>query len=216
MSKQPTPKLAAMPGAFTLTSAKGEARVDSRLIATALGNQHKNVMELIGRYTDMLSGFGKVAFKTEPLASGQHERYALLNEDQAFFLLTLSRNTARVVQLKARLVQAFSEARRLAQQHGTEYLPTYHELHDAIGLTVAQSANQRHIHANFNKLVNKATGIDSGQRPSLTQPQQSMLTVAQHIAATAVRNAPDHKTGYAAAKSALQTLTTLTVEGKSA
>jgi phage regulator Rha-like protein len=35
----------------------------------------------------------------------------LLNEDQAFFLLSLSRNTDRVVELKASLIMAFREAR---------------------------------------------------------------------------------------------------------
>ena len=46
---------------------------------------------------------------------GQHgggdARFALLNEDQAFFLLSLSRNTDRVVELKANLIMAFREAR---------------------------------------------------------------------------------------------------------
>jgi hypothetical protein len=35
-----------------------------------------------------------------------------LNEDQTYFLLTLTRNTAQVVDLKQRLVQAFSEFRK--------------------------------------------------------------------------------------------------------
>lgn len=42
---------------------------------------------------------------------GNAERFALLNEDQAFFLLALSRNTERVVELKSDLIMAFREAR---------------------------------------------------------------------------------------------------------
>ncbi|TGO03600.1 hypothetical protein PN36_03860 [Candidatus Thiomargarita nelsonii] len=38
-------------------------------------------------------------------------KYALLNEDQAVFALTLSRNTPQVVQLKLDLTRAFRDAR---------------------------------------------------------------------------------------------------------
>ena len=115
--------------------------------------------------------------------------------------------------MKVWLIEAFAEARANAQQHATEYLPSYHKLHDAIGLTAAQSTNQRHIHCNFNKLVNKAAGIGSGQRQQLTLPQQSMLAVAQHIAAVSVAKAGNHKAGYAKAKTALRQLNTLALGG---
>ena len=41
------------------------------------------------------------------------QKYCLLTEEQATFYMALSRNTPEVVQLKVRLVQAFSEAKRL-------------------------------------------------------------------------------------------------------
>jgi len=94
----------------------GEPRVDSRQLAEQLGNQHKNTLTLIERYTDKFKEFGLLPLQTEAVkASGQrstkHLRYALLNEDQAFFLLSLSRNTDRIVELKASLIMAFREAR---------------------------------------------------------------------------------------------------------
>lgn len=101
--------------AIALTQHKSEARVDSRLLASQLGNQHKNTTALIERYLSKFKKLGVVPFQTEkPLAGtvgGRPERYALLNEDQAFFLLALSRNTDRVVELKSSLIMAFSEAR---------------------------------------------------------------------------------------------------------
>ena len=100
---------------ITLTQYSGEARVDSRLLAEQLDNKHKNSMALIERYLAKFEEFGVVPFQTEkPLAGtagGRPERFALLNEDQAFFLLSLSRNTNRVVELKANLIMAFREAR---------------------------------------------------------------------------------------------------------
>lgn len=98
-----------------LTEYKGEPRVDSRLLAEQLGNKHKNSMALIERYLGKFQEFGVVPFQTEkPLAGtagGRPERFALLNEDQTFFLLALSRNSDRVVGLKADLIMAFREAR---------------------------------------------------------------------------------------------------------
>lgn len=101
--------------AITLTHTENEPRVDSRQLANQLGTKHKNPMALIERYLAKFAEFGVVPFQTEkPLAGtagGRPERFALLNEDQAFFLLSLSRNTDRVVDLKADLIMAFREAR---------------------------------------------------------------------------------------------------------
>lgn len=101
--------------AVMLTLIEDEPRVDSRQLAEQLGNQHKNTMALIERYTDKIKQFGLLPFQTEARPVGQHgggdARFALLNEDQAFFLLALSRNTDRVVELKSNLIMAFREAR---------------------------------------------------------------------------------------------------------
>ena len=61
---------------LALTTTSTMARIDSRLLALQLDNRHKAVMTLI-------------------------ERYALLTEDQSYFLLSLSRNTDTVVALKS-------------------------------------------------------------------------------------------------------------------
>lgn len=101
-----------------LVHSAGEARVDSRVIAKHLGTQHKSSMELIDKYAEKIRRFGHLPFQTEvgkrAQGGGRAERFALLNEDQAFFLLALSRNTERVVDLKANLVMAFREARNQA------------------------------------------------------------------------------------------------------
>ncbi|MFP5422355.1 MAG: Rha family transcriptional regulator [Gammaproteobacteria bacterium] len=102
--------------AITLIQHKSEARVDSRLLANQLGNKHKSTIELIDRYADKFKRFGLLPFQTESVKEAgargtKHYRYVLLNEDQAYFLLSLSRNTEQVVDLKASLVMAFREAR---------------------------------------------------------------------------------------------------------
>lgn len=198
---------------IALVTKRGESRVDTRLIAQALGNQHKNVVELIERYAAQFKGFGLLPFETEKFPGrGRPERFHLLNEDQAFFLLTLSRNTPRVVELKARLVQAFKEARLKAELH-TEYLPGYHQLHDQMHRLAHGSQNERWAHANLNKLVNKTAGIESGQRGTADVPRKALLIAAQHIASQAMQGAMDHHDGYNRAKEALAPLNIKRIEG---
>jgi phage regulator Rha-like protein len=186
-----------------------ETRADTRMLAKHLGNQHKNVFELVKGYRSDFEQLGVVPFETEKptgVAGGRPERFALLNEDQAYLLLTFSRNTARVRALKVKLVQAFGEARRAAQQRAVEYLPTYHQLHDVVAIKAAGSANQRFVHMNLNKLVNRTCGLEAGQRLVAPMAQQSMLSVAQSIAASAMRSGHDHHDGYQLAKQALEAL----------
>ncbi len=100
---------------ISLTQLKGEPRVDSRMLAEQLGTRHKSSIELIEKYAGKIHRFGHLPFQTEvgkrAQGGGKAERFALLNEDQAFFLLALSRNTDRVVELKSSLIMAFREAR---------------------------------------------------------------------------------------------------------
>lgn len=200
------------PEAFTLTTVKAEPRIDSRLLARQLGNQHKAAMALIERYADKFKAMGLLPFKKEVITGkGQPEKFALLNEDQAFFLLSLSRNNGRVVDLKVKLVKAFGEARRAAGQHGAEYLPTYHQLHDELHTLAAGSDHERHVHMNVNRLINKTVGIEAGQRAGLAMPQQSMLAVAQAVAVNAARGAADHRAGYQRIKSAMVALSAATL-----
>lgn len=98
-----------------LVIVENEARVDSRLLSKMLQVKHKNTLELINKYRAKFERFGILAFETCKYDSvGRPEKFYLLNEDQCYFLLSLSRNTEEVVELKANLVLAFSKARKNA------------------------------------------------------------------------------------------------------
>ncbi|MCS7729602.1 Rha family transcriptional regulator, partial [Pseudomonas aeruginosa] len=107
-----------MTDVIQLVQSAGEARVDSRVIAERLGVKHKNTIALIEKHTKHFARFGVVPFQTEKPSKGTHggrpEKFSLLNEDQAYFLLSLTKNTVRVVELKANLVMAFRDARNQA------------------------------------------------------------------------------------------------------
>lgn len=190
-----------------LVTVKDVPRIDSRLLAASLGNKHRPTLALIDKYREPLETFGHVTFKKADGArkqgGGRAERVALLTEDQALFLLALSRNTDRVVALKVRLVQAFSAARRNAQQRQTEYLPEYHAMHDRIKVLASGSDNARFVHINMNRLVNSVAGIGPGQRHTIPV---AMLTTINHVATMAMAGASDHREGFELAKSALGTM----------
>ena len=200
---------------FALTTTTAEARIDSRLLAKQLGNKHKAVLTLLDRYLTTFKTHGQLTFKKEvgsrKQGGGNAERYALLNENQAYFLLNLSRNTEIVVALKSRLITAFSEARRAADIRQREYLPTYRRLQDAIHTAAAGSANERHVHINIARLLNKTVGIEAGQRTAATVPKQALLIVGQMMAAQAMQSAFDHHDGYQKVKQSMLALSAVTL-----
>ncbi len=204
---------ASVPDTFELTLAKEGRRADTRMLAEHLGNQHKNVFELVKNYKADFEQLGKVAFQTEALPSGQLEKFALLNEDQAYLLLSFSRNTATVRSLKIKMVAAFRDARNAAELREAEYLPSYHAMHDAIKRAANGSPNERFMHMNANKFLNQLAGVQPGQRPVAGQLQQSILAVGCAMAAKAVTGAPDGHGLHQRIKTALKPLESVLVPG---
>ncbi len=189
---------------IALIEKKQQARVDSRLLAENLAIQHKNVMALIDENKPDFEEFGRVAFETRALdtkGGKQKQRIALLNEDQSYFLLTLTRNTERTKRLKVELVKAFSKFRQ-HQQAAVDYLPFYHDLHDAIkALTAYANANGSRkeapiFHLMYEKLINKACGIESGQRQNLPVNTRVNITNATGAVITAIKQGIDAAVDY--------------------
>ena len=202
-------------GDLPLITTGNEARIDSRLLANQTGNKHKAVLALLDRYLNVFKQHGQLTFEKEvgerKQGGGNAERYALLNENQAYLLLNLSRNTDTVVALKSKLITAFSNARRAADMRQTEYLPSYRELQDVIHEKSATASNEGLVHMNIAKLVNKAAGLESGQRACAPLGNQAMLIVAQTMAARAMQTAHDHHDGYQRVKQSLLALTAVTM-----
>lgn len=114
---------------LTINQKEDQLVIDSRLVAKELGIKHKTFLETIRKYqTTLKSRFGVLTFETaKPLqgsAGGRPEVFCWLTEDQAIFVMTLSRNTDCVVECKANLVHSFSEAKRQleAQKQPQTYL----------------------------------------------------------------------------------------------
>lgn len=112
---------------FELQQIDGEYRVDSRIIAKGLGQRshtrfRNNILE---KYSDSISSLGVLFKRTLP--SG--EIVWFLNEPQANFVGTLTRNNPDTVKFKLALVKKFEKAKKLllalreqkVQRHNLEW-----------------------------------------------------------------------------------------------
>jgi phage regulator Rha-like protein len=100
---------------ISVSELEGNLVVDSRLIAPKLGIEHESFLKTIDTYqTQIEQAFGILRFEIGKIQGrGRPARYALLTEDQATFVMTLSRNSPEVIQCKIDLVSAFSKAKDL-------------------------------------------------------------------------------------------------------
>lgn len=196
-------------------STNKEPRADSRVIATHLDIQHESVLKMLKEYEAGFKELGFLRFEIGKIEGrGRPERFAMLNEDQAHFLLSLSRPSPRTVPLKLALVKAFRDSRRAlaAYQEGT--LPTHKALQDAI--QAVPGGPGQWLHSNINKLVNITAAVTAGTRPACDATTQAVMTLLQSVAAKAVRGAADAKDAYARAKAVLQPLSALAEAAKPA
>ncbi|MBW4433998.1 MAG: Rha family transcriptional regulator [Pelatocladus maniniholoensis HA4357-MV3] len=91
--------------------------VDSRLIADELEIQNRSIERTVEMYRgEIENNFGLVITESvcdqTKFGSDTYRYWYWLTEDQAYFVVTLSRNSEIVIQAKANLVKAFSKARK--------------------------------------------------------------------------------------------------------
>jgi phage regulator Rha-like protein len=108
--------------------------VDSRLLALGLNIEHDNFLQTVQNYeTQINEAFGVLLFETGKPSGGakggRPQKYALLTEDQATFVIMLSRNTPEVIQCKIDLVLAFSKAKAILakRQEKTTQVPYWYQ-----------------------------------------------------------------------------------------
>lgn len=102
----------------TITS--GRAMTTSLDIAEGVSNPHSTVIRLIRENQVDIEDFGLVRFEIRPRSEGQHGggdvEFAVLDEQQSTYLITLMRNNDVVKSFKKRLVKAFFEMREQLTQ----------------------------------------------------------------------------------------------------
>lgn len=184
---------------FAITPIRGELRADSRLFAPKLDLRHRQIMDNIRKYESEFRELGVLPFETEKPSGdkgGRPQEFALLNEDQAYFLLTLSRNSDKVVAAKLALVKAFRDARaqlasrdiarlegKAARQQETAAIS------DLIRYATAQgSENAEKYYLTISRMTNDLLGIEPGKRDSLPAQALDRLRIAEIMIDVAIRD----------------------------
>lgn len=194
-----------------------ELRTDSRLLASVLGHRHRTILESIDKYEKEMLELGFLPFQTEENrgTQGAPTRYALLNEDQCYFILTLMRNNEQVAKAKLSLVKAFRDAReRLREKQSVEWKRAREEgklsrkaqtdvIEEFVEYATSQgSSNARHYYANITKgtykalyLLERSADIKS-LRERLSVMQLNQLATAEGVARKAIAEYMDLGTHY--------------------
>lgn len=95
---------------------RDEPYTTSEVISSKTGVEHQAVLKLIEKHGSRLETYGRVRFEIRPFKTAggmQKRRVYLLNEIQAIFLITMMRNTERVLDFKQELVRRFFLMREL-------------------------------------------------------------------------------------------------------
>lgn len=131
-----------------------KALTTSLHIADGSRANHKAVMQLIKTHIHHFNKFGRVAFEMRPFETEggvQTRRIALLNEQQATFLMTLMRNTERVVEFKCALVQAFYNTKEYLNYQYQAHANIHNKLNLQLDLEKADASLAGHILGSYRK-----------------------------------------------------------------
>ena len=165
---------------------KNEPRVDSRMLAERLGINHKALINQIRSYKTDFQEFGIMPFKKAKIKSkGRPQTITYLNENQAVLLLTYSKNTAKVRDLKKQLVKDFAEARKrlAARKDGKR---SRHIAMDAVKLLVDQAVRQgssspQSYYLNITKAAYSLLFGGKIDRDNMTLEQLQIMAVAESV-----------------------------------
>jgi phage regulator Rha-like protein len=146
---------------ITIVEVAGQLVVDSRIIAEQLGIEHRSFIKLINKHVFKIEAkFGQVGFEIATVQNSagaiNEIKFAWLNEGQITALLTLCRNTERVVDLKFDLVEKFHEQKR--------------QLENPVDRTL------------YNSLADRIAKLEVQPKPSLSLPRASVDPVPGEIA----------------------------------
>lgn len=188
---------------------KGNTPVTTSLIiAERTENEHESIMRLIQKHQDRFGRWGKIYFSDLKSGNkkgdlrGRPTRIALLNEQQATFLITLLRNNDIVLDFKGELVDRFYKMReillnrrneewqqiRLAGKRGNQKMcDAVHDVIVPLARAAGSTTPERMLYMNYQKLINKAAGINPKSRDELPITLLYEVEKMQSIADVSIR-----------------------------
>jgi phage regulator Rha-like protein len=172
----------------------------SMIVANGTDNQHHSVTKLIRKHRKRFERWGELEFmdfKSINSGRGRPTKIALLNEEQAYFLITLLDNNDTVADFKAELVDQFFKAKKLLAEKKTDTWQLARgqgkdirkELTDVLKEYVALAESQGHhgtakfAYSNFTKLIKRPFGT----RENAGVAQLAMIAAVEHILAVTLQ-----------------------------
>jgi len=183
-----------MKNLIKLTSINNEMCISSDLMSGQIGTDPRSMKRLITKHKNRLESFGEVRFQITPKTK---KTVYFLNEDQAIFLLTLSKNTEIVVDFKHKLVKEFSRLKRqeaiaaekkakVEYQQNRSIGKLIHRketdiVQDFIPYATAQGSKgyQKNGYIVISKMINQVMGIKS--RDTANEDEIQLLAVADMV-----------------------------------
>lgn len=165
---------------------KDDVFTDSMIVAKNTKNKHKSVAALIRKHKTRFERWGRVRFsdlKSPNPKGGRPTKVYLLNEEQAYYLITLLDNNDIVADFKAELVDQFfkmkrglfqkKEARTAGKLIRREFTNVIQQLE---GYAKAQgSVHHGMFYANYTKQINKFVKVRNREEADIMQ----LLQIAQ-------------------------------------
>ena len=116
-----------------------------------------------------------VRFKIQPRLEGQHGggdvKFVPLNEQQATFLMTLMRNSPRVIEFKKALVKAFFETREFIRSQDQSYNNIHNKLSLQLDLAKSDASLAGSVLGSYRKkrdlLMTAITEVERLMQPCL-------------------------------------------------
>lgn len=197
---------------------KEKAFTTSRIIAEHGDIEHRAMIQLIKNYTNDLNDIGLSAFEMRKFkTSGRTGEEAILDEIQATFLITLMKNSKKVVTFKKNLTREFFKQRQIInrlifQRENPDWQDArkdgkiiYHQKIDVIKIFVDYAINQGSINANryysnIAKMENKALFFFEqkykNMREVLTIRQLMQVATADDVIEKALKDGMREKMDY--------------------
>ncbi|MFK5895003.1 MAG: hypothetical protein QM504_17435 [Pseudomonadota bacterium] len=190
-----------MKNLIKLTKFKHELRIGSDLISENTKTEYKSTNNLIRKHKSRLESFGELPFKK---AVGGRKNIAYLNEDQAIFLMTLSKNTEIVVSFKHNLVKEFSKLRtkqavidanhaKIGWQQNRELGKFSHRKETDTTQVFMNYAGAhgstnypKHGYSIIAKMINRALNIDD--RDAISEDKLHLLSTAEQIVENSLKH----------------------------
>lgn len=186
---------------------KDEAFTNSMILAYGAGVEHRAVTQLITSYLDEVSEFGGVTFEMRPFETNggiQKIKICRLNEQQATFVISLMRNTKKVVAFKKHLVKEFYRMREYIKTLVTtrkefplltENIKLIHESPKPYHFSNECDMINRIVTGMSAKQFRVAQGIEKGKsiRPYLSDEQVKLMETLQKVDIGLLVSVPDYE-----------------------